>query len=156
MSTHMRFFLLSVLVFTGCTTANSATSPVPAKGKPTAPVEVKAELSKNAAKLTVTFESDSKDVKIAVSGVDGLVVQGEAVIVENGTFTRGDATSFSVNFTPGEGRSQLVVSVSGSFNGASRARVASFTIGDGPLPQNGEVMTTDDGEKVKVMPAAPQ
>lgn len=152
----MRLLLLTILCLTACTTPTSATSPVPAKGKPTAPVEVQAELGKNAARVTVKFESDSQDVKIAVSGVDGLVVQGEPVLVEKGTFSRGDTTSFNVNFTPGQGRSALVVSVSGSFNGASRARVASFTIGDGPLPQNGEVMTTDDGEKVKVMPAAPQ
>ena len=156
MSTNMRFLLLSVLCFTAaCTTANTATSPAPAKGKPTAPVEVKAELAANGAKLTVKFESDSTDVKIAVSGVDGLVVQSEPVIIEKGTFSKGDTTSSNVTFTPGQGRSQLVVSVSGNFNGASRARVASFTIGDGPLPQNGEVMTTDDGEKVKVMPSSP-
>lgn len=152
----MRFLLFSVLCLTACTTPTSATSPVPAKGKPTAPVEVKAELSANAARVTVKFESDSSDVKIAVSGVDGLVVTGEPVLVEKGAFARGESKTFDVSFTPGAGRSALVVSVAGSFNGASRARVASFTVGDGPLPQAGEVMTTDDGEKVKVMPAAPQ
>lgn len=150
----MRFLFLSVLCFTAaCTTANTATSPAPAKGKPSAPVEVMAHLAPNGAKLTVKFESDASDVKIAVGGVDGLVINGEPVIVEKGTFARGDAKVFDVLFTPGQGRSQLVVSVSGNFNGASRARVASFTMGDGPLPQNGEVMTTDDGEKVKVMPS---
>ena len=115
-----------------------------------------AELGEKSAKLTLKFESDAKDVKIGVSGVDGLVVEGEPVLLEKGEFARGDTKAFDVRFAPGTGRSQLVVSVSGSFGGASRARVASFTVGTGPLPQNGEVMTTDDGERVKVMPAAPQ
>ena len=154
----MKYLVLSVLVFSACCTTPSTTvtSPVPEKGKPTAPVEVKAELSEKSARLTVKFESDAKGVKIFASGVDGLVVSGEPVLVADGTFSRGEAKTFDVAFTPGAGRSQLVVSVSGSFNGSSRARVASFSVGAGPLPQNGDVMTTDDGERVKVMPASPQ
>jgi hypothetical protein len=157
MSTPMKYFVLSVLVFTACcTTPTSAVSPVPTKGKPTAPVEVNAVLSEKSARLTLKFESEAKDVKVFVSGVDGLVVQGEGALVTDGVFARGETKTFDVAFTPGAGRSALVVSVSGSFNGAARARVASFTVGTGPLPQNGEVITTDDGERVKVMPAAPQ
>ena len=35
-------------------------------------------------------------------------------------------------------------------------RVVSFRVGDGALPDGpGEVMTTDDGDTVKVLPAAP-
>ena len=60
-----------------------------------------------------------------------------------------------VSFAPGTGRSSRVVSVSGSFNRGSRARVASFGVGVGPLPASpGVVVTTDDGERVKVLPAA--
>lgn len=151
----MKTILLSVLLFTACcTTPTSATSPVPTKGKPTAPVEVNAELSEKSARLTVKFESDAKDVEVVVSGVDGLVIESEPRLVHEGVFVRGDSRSFEVKFTPGAARSMLVVSVSGSFNGAARARVASFTVGTGPLPASpGEVITTDDGERVKVMPA---
>lgn len=152
----MKSLVLCVLFFTACTTPVSASSPVPAKGKPTAPVDVKAEIAPKSARLTVTFESDAKDVELAVSGIDGLVVEGEARLVDKGEFARGDTRTFDVAFKPGPGRSMLVVSVSGSFNGAPRARVASFTVGTGPLPQTpGQVITTDDGEKVKVMPATP-
>lgn len=152
----MKSLVLCVLFFTACITPVSASSPVPAKGKPTAPVDVKAEIAPKSARLTVTFESDAKDVELAVSGIDGLVVEGEARLVDKGEFARGDTRTFDVVFKPGPGRSMLVVSVSGSFNGAPRARVASFTVGTGPLPQTpGQVITTDDGEKVKVMPATP-
>ena len=148
--------LLSVLVFVGCTTPTSVSSPAPLKGKPTAPVDVSAELSPKSARVVVKFDSDAQDVEIVASGVDGLVVEGQASLVAKGVFTRGDSRSFEVKFTPGTGRSALVVSVSGNFNGSSRARVASFTLGTGPMPESpGTVMTTDDGERVKVMPAAP-
>lgn len=144
--------LVAVLALSACTTPTSASSPVPTKGKPTAPVAVKAELLERSAKVTVTFESDAEDVQISVSGVDGLVVSSPAVVLEQGKFTRGGAQAFEVEFAPGAGRSQLVVSVAGTFNGAKRARVAAFGIGSGPLPDTGAVMTTDEGEKVKVLP----
>lgn len=144
--------LVAVLTFAACTTPTSVSSPVPTKGKPTAPVAVKAELRERSAKVTVTFEADAEDVQISVSGVDGLVVSSPAVALEQGKFTRGGAHALDVEFSPGAGRSQLVVSVSGTFTGAKRARVASFGIGAGPLPDSGAVMTTDDGERVKVLP----
>lgn len=154
---NSKLLVLSAVLSACCTTPTTASSPVPSKGKPTAPVEVNAELSAKSARLTLKFEGEAKDVDVVVSGVDGLVVEGEATLVSDGTFARGESRTFEVNFTPGPGRSALVVSVSGSFSGASRARVASFTVGTGPLPETpGEVITTDDGEKVKVMPAAPQ
>lgn len=148
----MRMIVLSVLVFAACTTPVSASSPVPVKGKPTAPVAVKAELSSRSARVTVTFESDAEGVDVVASGVDGLVVE-QGALVKQGAFKRGETRSFDVSFAPGAGRSQLVVSVAGTFNGGQRARVASFTVGTGPLPESpGTVMTTDDGERVKVMP----
>lgn len=148
----MKFIVLSVSILAGCTTAANASSPVPTKGKPTAPVAVKAELGSGTARLLITFESDAEGVKVVASGVDGLVVE-HGTLIEKGSFKRGETRTFDVAFTPGAGRSQLVVSIAGSFNGASRARVASFTVGTGPLPETpGAVITTDDGERVKLMP----
>lgn len=146
--------LVSVIAVAGCTTPTSVSSPSPTKGKPSAPVAVSGELTATSARLRVSFEAEAQDVEIVVSGVDGLVVAGEPVLVKKGAFARGESKDFDVTFTaPPAGRSQLVLSVSGSFHGASRARVASFTVGTGPLPDSGTVMTTDDGERVKVMPA---
>ncbi len=148
-------FVVSVLSLVACTTPTTVSSPAPLKGKPTAPVAVTAELMPKSAHVVVKFEGDAQDVEIGVSGVDGLVVEGPAVRLAKGAFSRGDTHGLDVTFTPGPSRSQLVVSVSGLFNGASRARVAAFTIGTGPLPESpGTVTTTDDGERVKVMPAA--
>lgn len=149
----MKLVISSVFLFAACTTPVSASSPVPVKGKPTAPVAVSAELSATSARLLIKFESDAQGVDVVASGVDGLVVEGQGALVQKGSFKAGDTRSFDVAFVPGVGRSQLVVSISGTFNGGSRARVASFTVGSGPLPESpGTVMTTDDGERVKVMP----
>ncbi|MBL8910105.1 MAG: hypothetical protein JNM17_05300 [Archangium sp.] len=148
-------FFASLIMLASCTTPTTVASPAPVRGKPTAPVSVNAELSGRSAQLTVTFDGDATDVRITAGGVDGLVVEGEPVIVSAGTFAKGASHRFQVNFTPGPNKSALVVSVAGSFNGASRARVASFTLGQGGTLQSpGTVMTTDDGETVKVLPAA--
>jgi hypothetical protein len=152
----MKTILLSLSVFAaaGCTTPTSVSSPSLTKGKPSAPVAVSGELTATSARLRVSFEADAQDVDIVVSGVDGLVVEGQGVLMKKGAFSHGESKDFDVKFSaPAAGRSQLVLSVSGSFHGASRARVASFTVGTGPLPESGTVMTTDDGERVKVMPA---
>ncbi len=146
------FLAVSFLSLLACTTPTSASSHTPPKGKPSAPVAVSAELGERSAKVAVAFEADAEDVSISVSGVDGLVVSSAAVVVERGAFARGATQRFPVEFTPGAGRSQLVVTVAGRFGGAQRARVAAFGIGDGPLPNTGEVTKTSDGDTVKVMP----
>lgn len=149
------FISLALLALASCTTPTTVASPAPARGKPTAPVNVTAELTSKSAQLVVTFEADAKDVRITAGGVDGLVVEGEPVLISEGTFVKGASQRLQVAFTPGPGRSALVVTVAGSFNGASRARVASFTLGQGGTPPSpGTVMTSDDGETVKVLPAA--
>ncbi|MEW6431342.1 MAG: hypothetical protein AB1730_07510 [Myxococcota bacterium] len=153
--------LVLAVALTACThssggATSTSASPVPAKGKPTAPVAVTAQVSERAARVTVTFEADAKDVQVGVHGVDGLVVEGDLAPVKGQAFARGETASFTVALVPPQGRASLVVSVAGDFNGARRARVAAFSVGEGPLPEGpGEVMTTDDGDTVKVMPAGP-
>lgn len=146
----MKTFSLAVLLLCACTTPSTVVTNAP-RGKPTAPVAVTAELSPSSAKIAVKFESDAEQVQIRVSGVDGLVLQGRELVVEQGAFKRGEATAFDVAYTLPEGRAQLVVTVSGRFNGSNRARVAAFGLGSGPLPDTGEVQTTSDGERVKVI-----
>jgi hypothetical protein len=151
MSASMKSFVaVSFLALAACSTPSTVATNTP-RGKPSAPVAVTAELAPRSARVAVTFESDAEAVKIGVSGVDGLVVESEGVVVEQGKFTRGESKTFEVRYAPGEGRSQLVVSVSGTFNGSHRARVAAFGLGTGPLPDSGQVQTTSDGERVKVM-----
>jgi hypothetical protein len=157
MSPITRFGLVALACLAGaCTHSTSVTSPAPEKGKPSAPVAVTAKLGPTRARVTVTFEADVKDAEVAVSGVDGLEVQGEAKVVAGQAFAKGESKSFEVAYTRPAGRAELVVSVVGDFGGGKRGRVASFVVGEGPLPDSpGEVVTTDQGDTVKVMPAAP-
>jgi hypothetical protein len=148
--------LLFAIALGACShsSTSTATSPVPEKGKPTAPVSITAAVSGRVARITVTFEADASDVTVGVHGNDGLVVEGNLSPVQGQKFARGERTSFSVSLAPPGGRSSLVISVVGRFNGEKRARTASFGVGEGPMPASpGEVMTTDQGDTVKVLPA---
>ncbi|MEW5741994.1 MAG: hypothetical protein AB1938_23970 [Myxococcota bacterium] len=148
-------FACAALFFAACTHSTTVASPAPEKGKPSAPVAVTAQLAQSSARVTVTFEADVKDVVVSVSGVDGLAVAGEATVLQGQAFAKGESRSFDVAYTRPAGRAELVVNVSGDFGGGKRGRVASFVVGEGPLPASpGEVMTTDQGDTVKVMPAA--
>lgn len=156
MKTSLSTLLLasSLPLLACCTTPTSVASPAPARGKPSAPVAVTAQLAARSAHLVITPASDAKDLTVVVSGVDGLTVDGEPRR-ELASLNRGERLELDVGFTPGPGRSQLVVSVSGTFGGGHRARVAAFAVGEGAAPESpGTVMTTDDGTTVKVLPAA--
>lgn len=146
--------VIAAAALAACTTPTTASAPVTAKGKPSAPVAVSAELSEAAARVTLKFEADAKDVVVSASGVDGLVVKGEPKL-ERTSFAQGESASFDVAMERPAGRAQLVVTVKGSFGGGSRARVVAFTVGSGIGPAApGEVMTTGDGDTVRVLPAA--
>jgi len=149
--------LVLACALSACThSTTTVTSPEPGKGKPTAPVDVAAKVSNASAKVTVTFKRAVTDASVSVRGVDGLVVSGEATRVANAAFGAGESTTFEVAFERPAGPAALAVSVSGTFDGAKRARVASIAIGEGPgAPTPGEVLTTDDGDTVKVLPAGP-
>lgn len=153
---RMRFVVVVVGALSACThsTTTTVTSPAPTRGKPSAPVGVTAQLGERSARVSVAFQGDAKDVAVSVHGVDGLVVEGNLAPVRGGVFARGEATTFEVALQRPVGRSSLVVSVKGDFGGGTRARVVAFTLGEGLEPTAGEVMTTDDGDTVRVMPAA--
>jgi len=143
--------------------ACSSAAPAPTKpaaapvvsGKATAPVTVNAELAETAGRVTLRFDSPASDVQVTVHGVDGLTVTSAPTPVQGGSFEQGATTAFDVAFTPGAGRSHLVVSVAGSFQGSPRTRVASFSVGKPTAEQraNGaQKMTDSNGERVKLMP----
>jgi hypothetical protein len=159
--------LLTLLATEGCTPAakaaappsteseaGKATAPEAEAGKVTAPVAVEAQMGDGKAHVTVRFASPASDVKIGVYGVDGLAVKSAAQPVEGQAFAATSTTSFDVTFTPGPGRSHLVVSVSGSFNGAARAKVSSFAVGtpSAAQQQTGNVVVGEDGVPIKLMP----
>jgi len=153
---HLRVLATLALALTACTHAEAVTAPVPSRGKPMAPVAVSAKLGPGTAHLVVTFEGAAEGASVAVSGVDGLVVDGPLTLVTEATVAKGEARAFDVKFTPGAGRSQLAVTVTGRFAGAHRARVVAFTVGEGAGPEDpGVVTTTDDGQRVRVVPVSP-
>lgn len=69
----------------------------------------------SSARVTLRFEAPATDVQVNVHGVDGLEVKGVSTPISGSSFTPGSETSFDVAFTPGAGRSHLVVSVTGLF-----------------------------------------
>lgn len=135
-------------------------APPPVSGKPSAPVTVDAQLAGQSAHVTVRFDAPVSDARVAVSGVDGLVVTSEQTPVQGGSFEQGAVTGFDVAFTPGPGRSHLVVSVAGTFQGAPRTRVASFAVGSPTAEQKqssgAEKTEGGNGERIKIMPAGEQ
>lgn len=127
----------------------------PVQGKPGAPVAVDARLGDGSAAVTVRFDADAKDVRIAVHGAGGLRVTSDTTPVARRSFARGEAATFDVAFTPGPGRSSLAVVVGGKFHGAGkRATVASFAVGEPTQEQRdaeGAVVQGSDGERLKVV-----
>lgn len=161
--------VLALLALTACsssTKSTSATSASPATaseqvvhGKQQAPVAVNAEMTDTSARVTVRFETPATGVRVSVHGVDGLVVTSQPTLADGVNFPQATTASYDVAFTPGAGRSHLVVSVSGEFKGAQRSRVASFAIGtptDSQRSSNATKAEGANGERIKVMPAEQQ
>lgn len=144
--------LLAVSAFSAisCTASSvTVTSPAPTDGKPTAPVDLKAELFAKQAKLTVHLEEDATDLAVTAWGLDGLEV-GTPASFAPAVSKAGQSETFVIPYTAGEGRSTLAVSISGTFHGAKLQRVATFAIGNGPVkPSAGETIVTDQGESLK-------
>ncbi len=138
--------------------APSARAAAPAaRGKPAAPVELEVALQPGAARLTLTFGADAADVAVRLSGLDGLRVTSNATPVEGGRFRHGERVSLEAAFVPGEGQSRLVVALEGTFAGARRTLVRSFTVGK-PSPAQEKkaragVMTDPQGEELHLLPA---
>lgn len=132
------------------------TSP-PQSAKTSAPVTVTAALKPAAAALTLAFAADGKDIAIEVRGVDGLHVTSPAAPTSLPGVRNGQTIAIAVEFTAPAGKaSNLVVSVRGSFAGASQARVQSFTVGrdaDGTDTPPAPARTDKHGRPIKLMKA---
>ena len=91
---------------------------------------------------------------ITAWGLDGLEVAVPMAFAP-AISKAGQSETFVIPFTPSEGRSNLAVSISGTFHGAKLQRVATFAIGTGPVkPSPGETIVTDQGETLKGSRAA--
>lgn len=160
------FALLALTACSSSTKSTSATSDAPAiaseqavYGKQQAPVVVNAEMTDSSARVTLRFDAPATGVRVSVHGVDGLVVTSQPTLADGVNFPPASTASYDVTFTPGAGRSHLVVSVSGEFKGAQRSRVATFAIGtptDSQRSSNATKAEGANGERIKVMPAEQQ
>ncbi|WP_342380603.1 hypothetical protein NVS55_13265 [Myxococcus stipitatus] len=123
-------------------------------GKFSAPVEVGAKLHENKATVTVRFLSAGSDVRVDLSGVEGLQVSGDTSPVRGIQVAGASTQTFEVAFTPGAGRSHLVVAVSGTFDGTPLSKVSSFSVGEPTEAQQksaGSVVTDESGQSIKLM-----
>jgi len=126
-------------------------------GKPRAPATATARIGAGVATVTVRFDSAATDASVAVHGVDGLVVTSDASPISGGRFARGQTVAFDVAFTPGVGRSNLVITIGGTFTGRQQHVSQTFAVGT-PTPEQLKPatppVTDSDGQRIKVMPGA--
>jgi hypothetical protein len=157
-------FFAAVVVFavSSCTHASETkpanetvvvSAPLPIEGKRSAPVAIDAALRSDGARLTLKFERGGEAVDVDVSGIDGLTLKGEGAVLRATPVKAGELRNFDVAYERGAGRTNLVVSVRGTFDGAPLARVVTFAIGEGPLTQTGTKVILNDGEGFKLMNA---
>ncbi|MBL8912245.1 MAG: hypothetical protein JNM17_16260 [Archangium sp.] len=132
---------------------SNVSAPLPIEGKRSAPVAIDASLREASAKLTLKFERKGEGVSVDVSGIDGLTLKSEGAVLRDAAITAGEVKSFEVAYARGAGRTNLVISVRGTFDGAPLARVVTFAIGEGPLTQTGTTVILNDGEAFKLMNA---
>ncbi|WP_426750440.1 hypothetical protein [Myxococcus sp. Y35] len=151
--------LLALTAPVACT-SQSKSNPTPAESgdtqKVAAPVQVDAKVGENQAHIVLRFDAPATDVQVNISGVDGLKVTSVPTPV-TGSFTEDSVSEFDVSFTPGAGRSLLVVTVTGVFRGTHLSKVSSFNVGTPTAEQQkaaGTTVTGDDGQPIKVLPSA--
>lgn len=147
------------LALQACTPTKKAPAPRLATHKSKVPVTVATLFGDGKAMVSFRFEQPVTEATIGFRGLDGLIVK-EAPVVGKTEFKRGETLVLEVPVVPGEGRSHLAVDIAGLFRGQRRMGVRTFAVGK-PTPaqekaQAGEVMTTTDGRRIKIMPVKPQ
>ena len=145
----MKSLFLSTLLLVACTTSPKTKETTTDVAKPGAPTALESQVGDTSAKLSLRFESAGENVSVTVSGIDGLTVTSSAEALSGASVKRGEVKPLEVTFT---GHGQLVVSVRGTFGGATQARVHSVAIGEQVKKKDGQVQTTSDGDTVKLMP----
>ena len=144
------------LVLPGCATpprkAQSKAEPI---HKSKVPVSVTMVFEAGKALVTLRFDQTVEEALIGIRGLDGLQVASVPPI-EKTRFAKGETLTLVVPFTPGPGRSHLAVDIEGRFQGQHRMGVQTFAVGQPSAEQlkasEGDILTTSDGQRLKVMP----
>jgi len=128
-----------------------------APGKDGAPVRVEATLGEAAARVELTFLRAGRDVRVELTGTDGLTILGDPLPIQGGSFAAGQAVGFDVAFTRSQPHSNLAVLVSGDFGAGRRLRAASFTVGERTkVRAQSEGMVDAQGNRIKIAGQAQQ
>lgn len=154
--------LVALCLFAGCTHPQETpdqrvdqkiqkSAPLSGEGKPTAPVEIAAEVTPAHARLSLRFEADAEETTVTFNGLDGLTVTGAPEAAPR-KYARGEALQLDVDYTGASGT--LVVNVSGTFNGAKKSRVVTFSVGTVPPVESGTKVTPTNGPGFKALPSA--
>ncbi len=125
------------------------------KAKSKAPVTITTVFGEGKATVTLRFDQAVEGAAIGVRGLDGLQVEAPPPL-DRTSFARGEVVTLEVPFTPGAGRSNLAVDIEGTFKGQHRIAVQTFAFGK-PSPEQlkatqGNIVTTDGGQRLKLMP----
>ncbi|MCA2982019.1 MAG: hypothetical protein INH41_05505 [Myxococcaceae bacterium] len=154
---HLLISLSTLFLLGACSTQKETKVPQPAPGvatvKPGAPTTLEFELGERSAKLQLRFDGAGENVSATISGVGGVSVTSPVEAFSGVSVRAGEVRPIEVAFTRSAPRGHLVVSVRGTFDGSTHARVHTVAVGDGPLPDDGSRrVVTDDGDAVKLMP----
>ena len=147
---------LATLALAACTHPHETpdvkvSAPLSGEGKPTAPVDVTAELTPTHARLTVRFEAGADQTTLTVSGLDGLTVT-QAPPSSERSYKPAELAQRDVDYSGASGT--LVVNVTGTFNGARKSRVVTFAVGEVKPTSSGTKVTPDNGAPFKALPSA--
>ena len=127
--------------------------------KSKAPVTVTTVFGMGKATVTLRFDQAAEKATIGIRGLDGLQV-ASVPPVDKTSFAKGEVLTLEVPFTPGPGRSHLAVDIEGTFRGQRRMAVQTFAVGHPSAEQmkasEGKILTTPDGQRLKVMPVKPE
>ncbi|HEY3401661.1 MAG TPA: hypothetical protein VGK03_13625 [Geothrix sp.] len=119
------------------------------------PVTVTAVFGEGKATVKLRFDQAVEEAVIGIRGLDGLQV-ANVPPQEKATFAKGEILTLEMYCTPGPGRSQLAVDIEGRFRGQRRMAVQTFAVGKPSAEQlkaaEGTVVTTPEGQRLKVMP----
>lgn len=122
------------------------------------PVTVTTVFGDQKATLTLKFNQPVEEAAIGVRGLDGMTVSPLAPLQKT-TFAKGEVFVLEVPFVAGPGRSHLALDLEGRFLGQRRMGVFTFGLGklsaDQLKANQAPILTTESGQRVKVMPLKP-
>ena len=158
-ATGIALAALLVTLPTGSAPPNKPSTKAAPIHKSKVPVTVTTVFGAGKAIVTLRFDQAVTEAAIGLRGLDGLQVTSTPTI-DKTSFIRGELLTLEVSFSPGPGRSHLAVDIEGRFRGQRRMGVQTFAVGTPSADQQktteGTLVTTTDGQRIKLMPVKQQ